>query len=125
MHMLLGYFFTINSIEEEGDTAKAVLKLNITHPIFEGHFPGQPVVPGACLLQMVKEILQTIKGDNIQLIKAHQLKFISLINPLENSILQIVLKYRNAENGQTTASATCSYGTTICFKISGVFQTVT
>ena len=124
MHMLLGDFFTINSIQEEGDTAKAVLELNITHPIFEGHFPGQPVVPGACLLQMVKEILQTIKGNNIQLIKAHQLKFISLINPLENSILQIDLKYSNAENGDIITSATCSYGTITCFKFSGIFQTV-
>ena len=120
--MLLGDFFTINSIQKQGDAVKAVLELNIAHPIFRGHFPGQPVVPGACLLQMVKEILQTIKGNNIQLIKAHQLKFISLINPAENNILEMALTCSNAENGEITASVTCSYGTTTCFKFSGVFQ---
>ena len=47
--MLLGDFFTISSIQKEGDSSKVVLELNTVHPIFEGHFPGRPACCAWCL----------------------------------------------------------------------------
>jgi len=120
--MLLGDFYTIRSIQKEDDSIKVVLELHAAHPIFEGHFPGQPVVPGACLLQMVKEIMQTFIGSEVQLVKAHQLKFISLIDPLKNNILQMVLTHSTNENGEVAVSAALSNDTVVCFKFTGVFQ---
>ena len=29
------------------------LELNPEHPVYEGHFPGNPVVPGVCQVQMI------------------------------------------------------------------------
>lgn len=120
--MLQGDFFTISSIEKEGDSAKAVVELDPTHSIFKGHFPGQPVVPGACLLQMVKEIMQTITGSKMQLVKAHQLKFISLIDPTQHNILQMMLTHTHSDNGEVTVSAMLSSDTVTCFKFSGLFR---
>lgn len=120
--MLLGDFFTISSIKEENNFFKAILELNTVHPIFDGHFPDQPVVPGACLLQMVKEITQTIMGSELQLIKAHQLKFISLIDPSKNPILEMVLTHSTTKNGEVVVSATLAKDTVACFKFSGLFQ---
>ena len=120
--MLLGDFYTISSIQKEGDSSKVVLELNTVHPIFEGHFPGQPVVPGACLLQMVKEIMQNILDSEILLVKAHQLKFISLIDPAKENILEMIVKYSTNENGEIAVSATLLNDTAACFKFSGVFK---
>ncbi len=120
--MLLGDFFTISSIQKEGDSSKAILELNAAHSIFEGHFPGQPVVPGACLLQMVKEIMQIITCSEMQLIKAHQLKFIFLIDPAKNTILQMVLTYSINENNEVKVLAILSKDTVVCFKFNGMFQ---
>jgi 3-hydroxyacyl-[acyl-carrier-protein] dehydratase len=120
--MLQGDFFTISSIQKQSDSTKAMLELNVQHPIFKGHFPGQPVVPGACLLQMVKEIMQTITDSNMQLIKAHQVKFISLIDPAKNNILLMVLTHNTTENGEVAVSAMLSNDTVACFKFSGLFQ---
>jgi 3-hydroxymyristoyl/3-hydroxydecanoyl-(acyl carrier protein) dehydratase len=33
------------------DTALALLRVPRDHPIFAGHFPGMPVVPGVMLLE--------------------------------------------------------------------------
>ena len=71
--MLSGDFFIITTLQTEDNAASALLEFNTEHPIFKGHFPGQPVVPGACLLQIVKEMMQTITGMDLQLIKAHQI----------------------------------------------------
>ena len=120
--MLLGDFFTIRSIQKEGDSIKAILELHAAHPIFKGHFPGQPVVPGACLLQMVKEIMQTVTGSEMQLIKAHQLKFIALIDPRKNSTLQMMVTYAVYENHEIAVAATLSNDISACFKFNGLFR---
>ena len=56
--MLQGNFFTINHIHQDENSVKASIELNPVHPIFEGHFPQTPVVPGVCMMQMVKEVLR-------------------------------------------------------------------
>ncbi|MBS1934927.1 MAG: hydroxymyristoyl-ACP dehydratase, partial [Bacteroidetes bacterium] len=58
--MLQGNFFTITSIAHENISVKAVLELNPAHDIFKGHFPETPVVPGVCMLQMLKEVMENI-----------------------------------------------------------------
>ncbi len=120
--MLQGDFFTISSIQKENDSVKALLELNASHPIFLGHFPGQPVVPGACLLQMVKEIMQSVLDNKLQLIKAHQLKFLSPIDPGKNKDLQAEFIYSISENKEISVSATFLCGGIACFKFSGYFN---
>ena len=119
--MLQGDFYTISSIQKEDTSTKVMLELDVKHSIFDGHFPGQPVVPGACLLQMVKEIMQTITGDKLQLQKAHHLKFTALIDPTKNNHLQMVLAHGIYENDTIAVTATVSYDAVVCFKFNGVF----
>lgn len=122
--MLQGDFFTIHSIQKETTSVKVLLELNAMHSIFEGHFQGQPVVPGACLLQMVKEIMQTILDRKLQLVKAHQLKFLSTIDPTKNKDLQAEFTFNIAENNEAVVSAIFSYETTVYFKFSGSFKSL-
>ncbi len=90
--MLLGDFFTIHHLEETGFDIKAGLVINAGHKIFEGHFPGQPVVPGVCMMQMVKEIMEQVIGEKTNLIRAYEMKFLAIINPQENNAIQAALK---------------------------------
>lgn len=120
--MLSGDLYTIQSIQKEENAAKAVLTLNSKHGIFEGHFPGQPVLPGACQLQIVKEILQTILNAEIQLIKAHQIKFLSLIDPNKIGVLQMELKYNTTDSLELNVTASLSNDAVTCFKFNGTFR---
>ena len=78
--MLQGDFFTISNIEITGFDIKATLIINATHKIFNGHFPGQPVVPGVCMLQMVKEIMEQVIEKKTDLIKSSEIKFLAVID---------------------------------------------
>jgi 3-hydroxyacyl-[acyl-carrier-protein] dehydratase len=120
--MLKDDFFTISSIQMENNSYKIVLELNAIHRIFEGHFPGQPVVPGACMLQMVKEVTEIILNKKVQLTKADNLKFLQLINPNEHRILQMDLTFNIFEDGIANVSANLSNCSSVCFKFSGSFQ---
>ena len=120
--MLKDDFFTISSKQKENNSYKFILELNAMHNIFEGHFPGQPVVPGACMLQMLKEVTEIILDKKVQLTKADNLKFLQLINPNEHRTLQMDLTFNISEDGIANVSANLSNGSSVCFKFSGSFQ---
>ncbi len=118
--MLLGNFFNIYERNTCNNGFNAKLEINALHPIFDGHFPGQPVVPGVCMLQMIKELLQLEAGHAVQLKKAGTMKFLAVINPLENPLINVDLDLENT-NGEITVSANFFFAQTTFFKFKGTF----
>lgn len=118
--MLQNELYTIESLEKDEESAKAVINLNVLHPIFKGHFPGQPVLPGACMLQMIKEMMELVTGNSLQLTKANHLKFIALIDPTKNPLLTMNLEHMVAEEG-FIVRATILRDAEVCLKFNGVF----
>jgi 3-hydroxyacyl-[acyl-carrier-protein] dehydratase len=55
------------------------IKVPDSHPCFEGHFPGAPLVPGALLLKWIEQALHQQYGKPILRIK--QIKFHAPITP--------------------------------------------
>ncbi len=58
--MLLDNLYHIVEQEIGEQTITATIALHTTHPIFEGHFPGQPILPGVCQTQMCVELFNVI-----------------------------------------------------------------
>jgi 3-hydroxyacyl-[acyl-carrier-protein] dehydratase len=50
------------------------------HPALEGHFPGNPVVPGVVILEEVFRGLVEVLGD-IELVSFPRVKFLSPLRP--------------------------------------------
>jgi len=119
--MLVNDFFTITKLEKEGSEIKAELVINANHKIFEGHFPGHPVVPGVCMMQIVKEIIEKVIGEKTDLVRAGDMKFLAIINPKENNMIRATLKYNIEENGNMAVSATLFKESLIHFKFKGLF----
>ncbi len=120
--MLLNDFFIIQKIETSDTEIKALLVINAAHKIFEGHFPGQPVVPGVCMMQMIKETLETVTCGSTDLVSAPEIKFLVIIDPSQNNIIEAELKYKPEENGYVNVTAVLSKGETIHFKFKGLFH---
>src|SRR5690348_15796101 len=98
--MLHGDFYTASNIVVEGNQLQALLSLSVAHKIFAGHFPGHPVVPGVCMMQMVKEMLQLQIERETRLEKASTMKFLNMINPEMNNEVRIDVKHSIAEDGK-------------------------
>ena len=97
------------------------LSVNKDDPIFAGHFPGQPVLPGACMLQLLKEILEDGLKTPIRLKKASQVKFLSMVDPGINNILVLKLTYTHTAENMLNVTASMMFGEEICFKFKGEF----
>lgn len=63
------------------DKSLFVLRFDAKHPIFAGHFPGQPVVPGACLVQIAEEVWSEMLGHTVWFSSITNLKFRQAITP--------------------------------------------
>ena len=68
--MLLENFYKIIHIKEREDGKQAIeIELNPGHVLYQGHFPGQPVVPGVCTLQIIKESAEQIANSSFNFLK--------------------------------------------------------
>ena len=119
--MLLNDFFTINDKVNSETEIWAELYINANHKIFEGHFPNQPVVPGVCMMQMIKEILEKIIGEETNLVQAADMKFLAVINPVENNLIHASIKYARDENGAINVAASLFKDELVHFKFKGQF----
>ena len=63
--MLLNDFYTINKQTDQDGIITSSITLNLNHPIYKGHFPQQPVVPGVCMMQMMAELV----GEALEITK--------------------------------------------------------
>ena len=119
--MLLNDFFTISDKVTSETEIWAELFINANHKIFEGHFANQPVVPGVCMMQMIKEILEQVIGKQTNLVKAADMKFLAVINPQENNLIHASIKYAADESGAINIVASLFKDELVHFKFKGQF----
>ena len=115
--MLLDDFFHIQKIENEGSALKAFININKTHKIFQGHFPAVPIVPGVCMMQMMREIMELQCKRKLIIRSGDNMKFLSVINPTVNSEIEAAIQYEEGQDGSVKINATLHAGTTIFFKL--------
>lgn len=90
--------------------AEYTIRFEASHPIFSGHFPGHPVVPGACLVQIAEELLAAQLGQKVRFVSVRNLKFRQPITPDQ----EVTLTFSPSERGQggcpsESASFTATY----------------
>src|SRR5579864_2323714 len=90
--------FSIDKITHEDAVISVMLGIKSESEILKGHFPGHPVVPGACMLQIIKEVLQTTLNHPVRLKKADQSKFMIMIDPTNTSVVALEMSYKKAED---------------------------
>lgn len=120
--MLAGNFYTILESQQTERSFAALLALNAAHPIFEGHFPGQPVVPGVCMMQTIQELLEKRLQRKVVLQKAANMKFLAMINPVVQPQVNTELQYTLQEDGTVKASAVIKSESTVFMKFQGTFK---
>lgn len=118
MQTILTNFYTLESSEKsENGSFVAKIKLNPDHEIFKGHFPGNPVTPGVCMMQIVKDLTENFTNSKLFLKSASNVKFMAIINPFETPDLVLQLDITEKED-ELKVKNTTSFGETIALKLS-------
>ena len=105
-----------------GTLDKVAVRLNASHTIYQAHFPGNPITPGVCIVQMIGELLGDRCGRRLALSKIVNLKFVAPISPVETP--DIVVDFTSVDDTTTECKAkgTIMAGEQLLTKYSLVFK---
>lgn len=118
--MLVKEFYKINSLVEADNKVNANITINKDHQVFDGHFPGNPVTPGVCMMQIIKELTEEVTGKTLFMKSASNIKFMAIINPEKNADLNLQLDVSETEDGYKVKNST-SFEETIALKLTANF----
>jgi 3-hydroxyacyl-[acyl-carrier-protein] dehydratase len=125
MILLEKNFYKIQSLDKQGEGKYGVvIFLNKEHDIFKGHFPGNPVTPGACMIQIIKELTSQILGVEIQMKSTQNVKFMALINPEINPELLLELDINSEDLTAIKVKNIAKFGDTVALKMSNVYTKI-
>lgn len=119
---ILQDFYQIESfIESDANKYVANISLNPAHAIFKGHFPNNPVTPGVCMMQIIKDLTEQVVKRSLFLSRSSNVKFMALINPEENPKLALQLEILDDGNGQIKVKNVTTFGDTVALKLTNVY----
>ena len=91
------------SIMETENGFTALLRCNPGHLIYQAHFPGNPITPGACLLQTASEVLQRKVGRPLYLKASKNVKYLNVLVPAEDK--EVRFTFSNLAESETECKA--------------------
>jgi 3-hydroxyacyl-[acyl-carrier-protein] dehydratase len=112
--------YTFDPVRENNGSLLALVKLNGKHAIFRGHFPDQPVLPGVCMLEMIREILEGSLQQKLRITGGPLIKFLSMIVPDKNPEFLVEINYE-PKNGSIQANGKIFRDQAVFMKYSLVF----
>ena len=113
--------YTISSFKSENDSIEATITFNETHPIFSGHFPGNPIVPGVVQVQIIKDLMEKKFEQNLILSQAKNIKFLSIISPVTHPQVEVSLRIQYLEDNSIQVHANIRSGENTFMKFSGIY----
>lgn len=120
--MLLPNLYQVLKKEVVAETTILVtVEVDKNHQVFKGHFPENPVMPGVCMLQIIKELSEEHLETPLFLQKASNVKFTALMNPEIQSKLYVNLSFTR-ENGSIKIKSTSTFPDgTVVLKCNAIF----
>lgn len=121
--MLIENLYQVEKLDDLGaNNYEAHIRFNKEHEVFKGHFPGNPIVPGVCMMQIVKELTASVVKKKLLLKSSNNIKFMALINPFETPLLRINLCLEEKENAEISVKNTCFFEDTLAVKMNVNYQ---
>lgn len=107
-------FYTIKPASENGSFD---IKINPKHPIFKGHFPEKPIVPGVCIVEICREICEEIYHKRLIISKVRNIKFTQILTPTEYPEVRFSIQHEHIENQEIDIQASVKHNDTLFTKI--------
>lgn len=90
--MLIKDYYTIGNVSKsEKGVVRFDISLNADCQVYEGHFPGEPVSPGVCNIQMIKECAELVVGKSLLLNNLQQCRLTTLVTPIQHPQVEVTI----------------------------------
>ena len=121
--MVLKDFYKVLSEEKTTDSKYTItILVNEKHDVFKGHFPGNPIMPGVCMIQIIKELTEKITESTLMIQTLSNVKFMALVNPEATPELRLDLDIVTTEDDLVKVKNTTYFNDTVALKLSNVYK---
>ena len=107
---------------EKWEADSVQIRLHADHAIYKAHFPGNPITPGVCLIQIIGELLEQRPKSALQLSKVVNLKFTAPVSPIGNPVLDVNFSSVIVEGQEVRTKGTILSGEQVMTKFSLIFK---
>jgi len=114
--------YTISKFTSNNDSISAEITFDVSHNIFKGHFPGNPIVPGVIQVQIIKKLLEKGLNQELMLNKSKNIKFLNFISPLKNREVNVSINHKVSDNSVIKTSALITSQEVTFLKFSGEYS---
>jgi 3-hydroxyacyl-[acyl-carrier-protein] dehydratase len=121
MNIQANNIYQISKFKSDNEGIEATIKFNEKHPIFTGHFPGNPIVPGVVQVQIIKDLMEKKFEQNLILSQAKNIKFLSIISPVNHPQVEVSLRIQSSEDNSLQVQANIRSGEITFMKFSGIY----
>lgn len=121
---LLNSLFTIVENNVLENNYNYTIKLDSEHFIYKAHFPGEPITPGVCIMQIAQELLEHATDTRLYINCVKNVKFLRIISPNEITIISFVLSKVTREDDIIKAQISVISETDTFAKLSLVCQVI-
>lgn len=82
--ILKNQLYQIERQQVAEESATFDVSLNAGCFIYKAHFPGNPITPGVCIVQIAKELLEEVVSMPLEISEVKDVKFLSILSPVDN-----------------------------------------
>ena len=87
--LLENKYYKVERFGREGNVGVFDIALLPECSVYDGHFPGNPVCPGVCNIETIRECAMLLTGKRLTISTIRQCRFNSLITPCEGKLLTV------------------------------------
>ena len=102
-------YYRLVSSRVEGDSGVFRVELLPQCTVYQGHFPGRPVCPGVCHIELVRQCSEILSGQRLRLQAVSLARFPSMASPLVCPEVEVAVSLR-PEGPVRSVSATIHAG---------------
>lgn len=119
MRLENNYFKLLRMHRQDDASATFHVALLPDCDVYRGHFPGNPVCPGVCTMQMIRECAETFLGKSLHQPVVSQCRFVTLMTPAGCPEVDIKMEILAITDQTFTVKATVSDSDNIYMEYKG------
>jgi len=97
------------------------IKIDFSHPLFKGHFPNKPILPGVVMCDIIRHLVSDYLDIKVNLSFAKSIKFSKLIIP-SNDNNYFVKTLINTTDGGYNVKSSISKNEIVYFKLNAEYK---
>lgn len=94
------------------------IRLDAEHFIYKAHFPGEPITPGVCIMQIALELMEIAAEKKSEVKCVKNVKFLRIISPQEVTEVCYTLQKLTCEENTVKCQITVSASEDVYAKLS-------